>query len=135
MAKRFDLRGVRPGPDRVDWQAALKALFAAAYRVPVKQHRRSDSEQSAVEEFSRRMVQVSELFNGPELGLMGVALADDCSGSEFIQPEGNVGWPTSPAQELLNEARESGYWWAFTHPRHLAQTIATFGGQFWWWFR
>jgi hypothetical protein len=78
-------RGPVPDPCTVDWCAACRALLDACEHVPIKQHDRTPEQQTAVEEFTRRCVQVGELFAGPELGLMGLPLDDGCSGREFIR--------------------------------------------------
>lgn len=129
-----------PVPDRrtVDWEAACRALHHAACRVPVEQHDRSPEQQASVERFTTRMVQISELLTGPELGMMGLPVIDECSGREFFVPDRKqAGWPVSLSQEKLNEGRERGLWWALRHPRHVALAWAVFegAGRWWWWFR
>lgn len=81
----MSVRGTPPDPAAVDWQKALTALYDAASKAPVKQHDRTPEQQAAVEQFTRRMVQVSELLHGAELGLMDLPLEDECSAREFYR--------------------------------------------------
>lgn len=78
-------RGTAPDPATVDWEKACRALYYACYRVPVKQHDRTPEQQANVKRFSTRMVQMSEILHGPELGMMDAPLDDACSGSEFLK--------------------------------------------------
>src|SRR5579859_1841895 len=124
-------RGPIPDPLRVDWRAACRALFDASYHVPIKQHDRTPEQQAAVEQWTTRLVQVSELFAGPELGMMGWPLDDACSYMEFYMPAAASMWQTSLPQEALDRVRGIGLRRVWRHPREVVIAWAVLGKHWW----